>query len=55
MVFDLGGVLVRLGGVRDFGDLLGEAHDGMVWRQPRSSRSIAGFSGRTFQMKPSRA
>ena len=31
VVFDLGGVLVELGGVRDFGDLIGELDDERVW------------------------
>ncbi len=31
VVFDLGGVLVELGGVRDFGDMIGEADDERVW------------------------
>ncbi len=31
VVFDLGGVLVELGGVRDFGDMIGEADDDQVW------------------------
>ena len=31
VVFDLGGVLVELGGVRDFGDMIGEPDDERVW------------------------
>ena len=31
VVFDLGGVLVELGGVRDFGDLINEPDDAEVW------------------------
>jgi len=31
VLFDLGGVLVRIGGVRDFGDLIGEPDDAQVW------------------------
>jgi FMN phosphatase YigB (HAD superfamily) len=33
VVFDLGGVLVELGGVRDFGDMIGEPDDEQVWAQ----------------------
>jgi len=31
VVFDLGGVLVELGGVREFGDMIGEPDDSLVW------------------------
>jgi putative hydrolase of the HAD superfamily len=31
VLFDLGGVLIQLGGVRDFGDLIGEPEDARVW------------------------
>ena len=31
VLFDLGGVLVELGGVRDFGDMIGEPDDAQVW------------------------
>lgn len=33
VVFDLGGVLVELGGVRDFGDMIGEPDDERVWER----------------------
>ena len=33
VVFDLGGVLVELGGVRDFGDMIGEPDDEQVWER----------------------
>jgi putative hydrolase of the HAD superfamily len=31
VVFDLGGVLVELGGVREFGDMINEPDDAQVW------------------------
>ena len=33
VLFDLGGVLVKLGGVRDFGDLIGESNSDRVWQE----------------------
>ena len=32
VLFDLGGVLVRLGGVEEFGDLIGEHREDEIWR-----------------------
>lgn len=40
VVFDLGGVLVELGGVRDFGDMIGEPDDARVWALWLSNRWV---------------
>jgi len=43
VVFDLGGVLVELGGVRDFGDLIGEPDDEQVWARWLSNRWVRDY------------
>jgi len=43
VVFDLGGVLVELGGVRDFGDMIGEPDDERVWARWLSNRWVRDY------------
>ena len=33
VLFDIGGVLVRLGGVEDFGRMIGEGEESEIWRR----------------------
>ena len=43
VVFDLGGVLVELGGVRDFGDMISEPDDSQVWARWLRSRWVRDY------------
>lgn len=43
VVFDLGGVLVELGGVREFGDMIGEPDDSLVWARWLGSRWVRDY------------
>ena len=43
VVFDLGGVIVELGGVRDFGDMINEPDDTRVWERWLSSRWVRDY------------
>ena len=43
VVFDLGGVIVGLGGVRDFGDMINEPDDTRVWARWLSSHWVRDY------------
>ena len=40
VLFDLGGVLVGLGGIEDFGRMIGEGEESEIWRRWLSSPSV---------------
>jgi putative hydrolase of the HAD superfamily len=43
VLFDLGGVLVELGGVRDLGEMIGEPDDGQVWARWLGSEVVRAY------------
>lgn len=43
VLFDLGGVLVELGGVRDFGEMIGEPDENLVWSRWLTSPCVRAY------------